>query len=153
MVYRHFPDQHALLTACTGHYLTQHPPPNPATWMEIADPLRRVRTALGAVYAFYRQTQGMLARAKQETPVNPILAKLMTPFAAFSVKIRDNLPNGWSDDTPPSPVFVAAIGHALAFSTLRSLTNDQGLDDDQAILLMVSLILSAAREPASVTRQ
>src|SRR5438552_15155801 len=27
-VYRHFPDERALLTACTGHYLALNPPPD-----------------------------------------------------------------------------------------------------------------------------
>jgi len=40
----------------------------------------------------------------------------------------------------------AAIGHALAFATWRSLTREQGLDDTQAADLMCRLADAAARE-------
>jgi hypothetical protein len=39
----------------------------------------------------------------------------------------------------------AAIGHALSFSTWRSLTVEQGLDDSQAAALMCRLVAAAAR--------
>ena len=40
----------------------------------------------------------------------------------------------------------AAIGHALAFTTWRSLALDEGLDDAQAVELMVRLA-AASRWP------
>ena len=39
----------------------------------------------------------------------------------------------------------AAIGHALAFTTWRSLTREQGLDDSQAAELMCGLVAGVAR--------
>ena len=41
----------------------------------------------------------------------------------------------------------AAIGHALAFATWRSLTLDEGLDDRDAAELMCRLVAAAARPP------
>jgi hypothetical protein len=38
----------------------------------------------------------------------------------------------------------AAIGHALAFATWRSLAIDQELDDDEVVDLMQSLVATAA---------
>jgi hypothetical protein len=38
----------------------------------------------------------------------------------------------------------AAIGHALAFPTWRSLTREQGLSDADAVRLMVRLVQAAA---------
>ena len=67
-VYRHFPDERALLTACTTHYFVQHPPPDPAAWARIADPESRLRQALGELHAYYRRTEGMLARAAAMDP-------------------------------------------------------------------------------------
>jgi AcrR family transcriptional regulator len=145
-VYRHFPDERALLSACTGHYLALHPPPDPAAWTGIAEPAVRLRAALGAAYAYYRGTQGMLARAEQEAPTNPVLADLMAPFGAFWDGVRDGLAAGWDGAGPSRPLLVAAIGHALAFSTWRSLTQAQGLDDEQAADLMVALVC-CARSP------
>ena len=39
----------------------------------------------------------------------------------------------------------AAIGHALAFSTWRSLAYEQGLPDDDAAALMGTLVEGASR--------
>jgi hypothetical protein len=38
----------------------------------------------------------------------------------------------------------AAIGHALAFTTWRSLTNQEGLSDEDALALLSTLIEQAA---------
>jgi Transcriptional regulator len=45
-VYRHFPDELALFQACSGHWATLHPAPDPATWAEVADPAERLGGAL-----------------------------------------------------------------------------------------------------------
>src|SRR5215208_5174558 len=42
-VYRHFPDERALFTACRGHWSATNPPPDPATWTQSADPEERLR--------------------------------------------------------------------------------------------------------------
>jgi hypothetical protein len=44
----------------------------------------------------------------------------------------------------PEPTTRAAIGHALAFTTWRSLTGEQGLEDAQAVDLMCDFVASAA---------
>src|SRR4051812_25722838 len=71
-LYRHFPDEKSLLSACTGHYLTLHPPPDLTPWRDICDPAIRLRTALSEIYAYYRRTERLLARAEQEVPANPV---------------------------------------------------------------------------------
>lgn len=143
-VYRHFPDERALLSACTGHYMSLNPPPNPATWANIADPADRLRKVLEEAYAFYQRTQGMLARAEQETPTNPVLAELMEPLSAYWAGVRDDLAPDWVTPAAPDPVLVAAIGHALEFSTWRSLVPDQGLEIGQAIELMLDMVRCTA---------
>lgn len=144
-VYRHFPDERSLLTACTGHYFALNPPPDPAAWEGVPDPDARLCTALRELYAFYRRTEGMLARAEQDAPANPILADLLVPFAAYRDGVRDALAEGWSTAGEPDPLVRAAVGHALAFSTWRSLVREQGLDDDQVVALMLSLVRCAPR--------
>src|SRR5690554_6813567 len=56
-VYRHFPDERALLTACTSHYISQNPPPNPQQWATIEDAEERLQTALCEIYAYHRRTE------------------------------------------------------------------------------------------------
>src|SRR5512139_1225673 len=59
-VYRHFPDENAIYEACTSHYNSLHPPPDPTRWAGIDDPDDRLRVALRDVYAFYAETRQML---------------------------------------------------------------------------------------------
>ena len=135
-VYRHFPDERALLSACTSHYMGQNPPPNPSPWETIADPGERLTTALGEVYAYYRRNEDMLARSEQDSASNAILAELMQPFAEYQAMIRDLLAREGQGD----PIVVAAIGHAVTFGTWRSLTRGQALDDTSAARLMHDLV-------------
>src|SRR5215210_5297504 len=53
-VYRHFPDERALLGACSAHWRAGHPAPDPSPWPPIEDPEDRLRTAIAAFYAYYR---------------------------------------------------------------------------------------------------
>src|SRR4029453_15319412 len=45
-VYRHFPTPEALFTACSSHYRTQNPPPDPKLWLQIDDPKARLGRGL-----------------------------------------------------------------------------------------------------------
>src|ERR671927_1625979 len=47
-VYRHFPDERTLLSACSAHWRAAHPAPDPSHWPGIADPEERLRTAVAA---------------------------------------------------------------------------------------------------------
>jgi AcrR family transcriptional regulator len=138
-VYRHFPDERALLTACTSHYLGANPVPDPTLWAGIADPWQRLEVALTALYAYYRRNEGMLARAEHDAPANPILTELMAPLQHYQAGLRDLLAAG----CPADSFVVAAIGHALAFTTWHSLARDQGLDDAQAVAMMLTLVRCA----------
>src|SRR5690349_11417186 len=44
-VYRHFPDERSLFTACTSHYMAQHHLPDTSLWLHIEDPEERLRFA------------------------------------------------------------------------------------------------------------
>lgn len=140
-VYRHFPDERALLTACTSHYFADNPPPDPARWAVIDDPDTRLRTTLEELHAYYRWNETMLARAEEDAPTNPVLAELLAPFNAYRFQVRDLLMVGReSADEPARAVVAAAIGHALAFGTWRSLAREQGLDDVVVVALMKRLV-------------
>lgn len=51
-VYRHFPDEAALSTACSSRCGAANPPPNPSAWAAIGDPAERAAVALRELYAF-----------------------------------------------------------------------------------------------------
>lgn len=142
-VYRHFPDDRALFSACTGHYLAHHPPPDPVPWAAIADPVARLRTGLAEVYTYHRRTERMTDRAERDLPDVPALREVLAPHFAHWARVRDALATGWSG-TEERRVLAAAIGHALAFSTWRSLVREQGLDDTQAVDTMVTMVCGLA---------
>ena len=137
-VYRHFPDERTLFSACTGHYFAQNPPPDPRPWAEIADPDERTRTALAALYAFYGRTEKIMWRSEHDAPSSPILTELMQPFFQYLAGIRDMLMAGRANADDPRAR--AAAGHAVAFSTWYSLARDQSLCDDDVIALMLRLL-------------
>src|SRR5438094_9725002 len=60
-VYSHFPQMRDLFMACSGHFGQMHPGPDPARWLEIEDPARRLRRGLNEVYAFYEEVEDMYA--------------------------------------------------------------------------------------------
>jgi AcrR family transcriptional regulator len=140
-VYRHFPDDRSLLSACSGHWLGRHPPPDPAAWERVVDPLERLTRALTEVYAYFGEAKAMLAQVEQDAPGNPAVAEAATPLVEAWARMRDVVAAAWEDDTSESSALrPAAIGHALAFSTWWSLTREQSLNDEQAIALMLATV-------------
>ena len=143
-VLRHFPDERALLTACTTHYATGNPPPNPATWGAIADPPGRLKTALRVIYAYHRRTEPMSDRAERDVREMPVLRELLEPARAYWDGVRAGLAAGWSVPARRRALVEAAVGHAIAFGTWQSLVRGQGLDDAQAIEVMVAMVKGVA---------
>src|ERR671917_2911469 len=70
-VYRHFPDERALFSACRGHYMAANPPPDAASWTQVADPEERLRRALAEVYAYHRRTEQMMSNVVRDAQVHP----------------------------------------------------------------------------------
>lgn len=150
-VYRHFPDERTLLTACTGSYLAANPPPDPRNWATIAEPEVRLRVALAELYPYYRRNQGLLARADQDMPQNPTLADVLSPYRATVAAMAEVLVPGLAGEGGCDLLVRAAAGLAVAFSTWRTLAVDQGLTDFEAATLMVGLVQSAASQAAAAS--
>lgn len=137
-VYRHFPDERALYAACSGRFLEQHPPPDLARPMAIADPAARVEAVLLTLYRYYRQTEPMLRALLRDAPAVPLVADYLKPYLAMLDAVADGLTAGFPKASKRRTLH-AAIAHALAFSTWRSLALDQGLTDNAAAALMARL--------------
>lgn len=144
-IYRHFPDEHSLLLGCTGHYLAQNPPPDPAVWAGIENREQRLRTALTDIYAYHRRTEVMMARAVIDVPQMPVLREVLTPMFVFWGMVRDLLAEPWAGEEK-AELFRAAIGHAIAFQTWQSLVRNEGIKDGEAVTLMVGMICTVGRE-------
>jgi AcrR family transcriptional regulator len=139
-VYRHFPDERALFSACSGHWSAANPPPDPASWTQMAGPEERLRSALTEVYAYYRRTEPMLANVVRDAQVHPITREMAEPFYQHLERMRYVLATGWGVENERLALLLAALGHALDFQTWRSLARQQSLSDEQAIEIMVGMV-------------
>ena len=142
-VYRHFADETAMFQACSAHFATQVPGPDPAAWENVAGPAERLRAALLAFYDYYRRAEEMLVHVRRDAPQLPALAAVLSPWDEFFGRVREELLEGWEVQEPVRAPLAAAIGHALRFETWRSLARLDGLGDAEAADLMVSLAHAA----------
>lgn len=140
-VYRHFPDERSLITACTSHYQAQNPPPDPDSWQSIEDAEQRLWRGLTEIYAYHRRTEQMSAHALRDIEEVPLLREVLAPSFAYWERVRDVLAAAWGTQNAPCGTRIrAAIGHAISFQTWRSLVREQGLEDTEAVELMTSML-------------
>ena len=148
-VYAHFPDDAVLLAACTAHYRASHPPPDPATWLEIADPWRRLPMALSTIFGFWADTAPMAASILRDARTAPERFGRVG-FATFMEVCRDVLLTGWAWRGPNHRRRVTAvIAHAVAFDTWASLIRDGQMTQDDVIVVLMAAIRAADARPSS----
>jgi len=125
-VYRHFPDERALFSACTGHWSAANPPPDPASWTQVANPEERLRLALSEVYSYHRRTEPMIANVIRDAQVHPLTREMAEPYFQLFEQMRYVLATGWGVEDERLGLLLAALAHALDFQTWRSLVRQQG---------------------------
>jgi AcrR family transcriptional regulator len=143
-VYRHFPDDEALFAACSSHFRAANPPPELRVWAATEDAAERTAIALRQLYAFYRRTEGMYTSLLRDEPLVPIVQRRLGDFYGYLRVVQDSLMAGRGLRGRAAGRTRAALGHALAFPTWRSLTREQGLGDAEAVALMSVLVEGAA---------
>jgi AcrR family transcriptional regulator len=139
-VYRHFPDEASLFEACSGHYMSMHPPPDPSGWAPIADPAERLAAALKDVYRWWDETEDMMSRVIRDAPLVKSLSAQTQARLAFFDQIAAILMRGRGLRGKRKARVEAAIGHALALSTWQSLVREQGLTNAEAVELMTGMV-------------
>ena len=135
-LYRHFANEEALFAACSADWLAANPWPDFGLWATIADPVRRLGMGLAELYAYYRSTEQMRANLLRDIAVAP--ASIRSGIAALPSAARAVLAHGWPDGSD-ARLRRAAIGHAVAFETWRSLAAE-GLTDGEATEMMVRFV-------------
>lgn len=144
-VYRHFPDDAALIEACSSHWREAHPLPDPDAWAGIGDPRRRLGEALSAVYAYFRDGAPMLEQVLRDEEEVPELAEVMEPWWDYMAEVAGGLAAGWDVGAERQRLVRCVVGHALRFSTWRTLTAE-GLSDGEAAELMTALVARTAQK-------
>jgi AcrR family transcriptional regulator len=142
-LYRHFPDEEALFTACSSHWRAANPLPDLASWAAIKDPDERLRQALEELYARYRRTERMMSNLLRDEETMPIVKLRFSRFREYIAAAHETLMAGRPERGRKRRAVLAATGHALAFATWRSLAREQELDDSQAAGLMCRLVDAA----------
>lgn len=143
-LYRHFPDEGALFDACTAHWSASNPPPDLEAWSAIADPQERLSLALGEMYAFYARTERMLENLFRDEPTVAMVRERFAGFREYLAAAQQTLLAGRAPARAAKRDLQAAMGHALAFSSWKSLVREQGLATDAAVELMCALVALAA---------
>src|SRR5262249_12866900 len=120
-LYRHFPDEGALFEACSAHWAAANPPPDLTAWIAIEDPDERTRTALEEPYAYYRRTESMMANLIRDERTNDHVRRQFRSYHAYMEAAGEELVRGRRERGQSRVRVAAAVGHALAFTTWRSL--------------------------------
>jgi len=143
-VYRHFPDETALFRACSAHWAAQNPPPDLEVWATIAPPNDRLGVALIELYGFFHRTQQMLDNLFRDETTVPAVRQQFRGFRGYLEQACDVMMAGRGVRGDARRCTRAAIGHAVAFSTWKSLVGEQHLSNVEAAALVASAVSSAA---------
>lgn len=143
-VYRHFPDEASLFGACSAHWLSLHPPPDPTPWLAIADHDERLRVALTDLYAWYGSDEQMFVNTFRDADLVPSMAPVFEASRMMFDALVEAIGRGRPERGRARRRVQAAIAHATSFATWHSLTRQGGLSDREAVALGVALVAAAA---------
>jgi AcrR family transcriptional regulator len=144
-VYAHFPNEATLFAACTSHWAMLHPFPPAESWEAVADSLERLGLALRDVWAWYADAESDLELFFRDADLVPAVGADMSRYADRLTTIADRL----AADLGGTTTVRAAIGHALAFETWRSLVRREGLTTAGAVAAMLALVERLSGVPAT----
>jgi hypothetical protein len=133
-----------LSDACTAHWAAANPLPELDAWSAIESPNERLRVALGELYVFYRQTESMLDNLFRDETSMPLVHERFAAFRGYLAAATDTLMAGRNLRAAARRRTQAALGHAIAFSTWKSLVRDQELSDTDAATLVRAFVAAAS---------
>jgi len=141
-VYSHFPDEASLFAACSAHWRSLHPAPDPAAWATVADPHERVSIALRALYAWYRETEPMTANVLRDMESLPALRHVIDEgFGRYLGAVRSSLLESFRARGRRRDRVAAAVDAATSFHLWRALAP---LGEGEAARIASALVAAAA---------
>ena len=147
-VYNHFPTEVDLFVACSTHWATDNPFPDPERWATIDDPAERLLSALKELYEWYGLKEDMLGKVFRDTPILPPLAEVMEElWSTYVDELVRTLGCGWpmagvANEVLEDEVLESALRLVVDFGTWRVLT-EAGLDHGRAAELTARMVIGA----------
>ena len=139
-VYRHFPDEAAMVVACQAHWLGLHPRPDIEAWRDINDQDARLRQALAETYDWYEATEQMTAKIVRDAPALDSFGKIVEGWSRGAAKSVEILSAG-RDVAATRPARLAGtLLTALSFQTWQTLVRRGGLSRDAAVALAMDWV-------------
>jgi len=137
-LYAHFPDERAMLMACSGHSLELDPLPDAEPWRGIGDARERLGVGLRAVYDWYARNASLVACVLRDAEHHELVREISTLRYGPGIA-------AWHDALAAklSAKQRAVLAVALSFHTWRTLTADTGLKQADAVTTMVNAIAPA----------
>ena len=138
-VYAYFPDEQALLQACSAHFRRTNPLPDPTRLAEVVDPEARLRLALTLAYDYYAQHEALMANVLRDAQIMSVGKGFLDHHAALTEVVA----RAWSTEGEDVARVRPAISLALSFWTWRHLARAEQLTVDEAIELMARFVCAA----------
>lgn len=137
-LYAHFPDERALLKACSGLHGEQNPLPDANAWRTIADREQRLRKGLGEIYTWFAENETLVACVLRDAEYDPLVRetahKAFGPhMAAFNDVLGEKM----------NAKQRAMLHVALSFYTFRTLARDEGMKPAAAAEAMAGVVTGA----------
>ncbi len=149
-VYNHFPTEVDLFAACSSHWASQNPFPDPSRWTGVTEPSERLRSALEEMYGWYDSKQQMLGNVLRDVPVVPALAEVMDElWTTYMADIVGVLAEGLTPRSGQDGALHASLRLAVDFNTWRTLT-ESGLGRGEAAEVMARMVQQATGTSPSV---
>lgn len=133
--YAHFPDERSMLLACSGHTIERDPLPDAEAWRAIADPAKRLKQGLTAIYDYFERNESLLACVMRDLELHALVREIMALRYTPSIEAwHDVLGEGLNAKQR------AMLALALSFHSWRTLAREAGLKQKDAIAAMVAAI-------------
>lgn len=137
-LYAHFPDERAMLMACSAHVAEREPLPDAVPWRAIAGRRERLHAGLTALYAWFERNAQLAACVLRDAEHHPatreIIRLRMGPYFTDYREVLGAKLNRRQR---------AMLSLALSLHTWRTLTRDGGLKTSAAVDVMVEAIEGA----------
>jgi len=129
-----------------AHWSARNPRPDAAAWIAIPSLEPRARRAFGELYGWFRDHADELYPINRDAAAMPLSAQRAREAgtAALADAILARQAGDDTDARSDGRLLRAVARHLVDFWTWRSLVMQQGLDDDEAVEVAVTLLTAIA---------